>query len=219
MAGVAIRSVHKHFGSTHVIRGVDIAIADGEFCVLVGPSGLRQVDAAADDRRTGGDLRGRDRDRRHRRQPRAAEGARHRDGVPELRALPAHDGARQHVVRADAREAAEDRDRGARQESRRHPGPRALSRPLSAPALRRPAAARGDGARHRPRSAGLPVRRAAVEPRRQAPCADAHGDQGAAPAAQDDVDLRDARPDRGDDDGRQDRRDARRRGRADRRSA
>jgi multiple sugar transport system ATP-binding protein len=39
MAGVGIRAVHKHFGSTHVIRGVDIAIADGEFCVLVGPSG------------------------------------------------------------------------------------------------------------------------------------------------------------------------------------
>src|SRR4029450_13011231 len=39
MAAVAIRAVHKHFGSTHVIRGVDIDIADGEFCVLVGPSG------------------------------------------------------------------------------------------------------------------------------------------------------------------------------------
>src|SRR5690242_18992823 len=39
MAGVAIRSVHKHFGSTHVIRGVEVDIADGEFCVLVGPSG------------------------------------------------------------------------------------------------------------------------------------------------------------------------------------
>ena len=39
MAGVAIRQVHKHFGSTHVIRGVDVEIADGEFCVLVGPSG------------------------------------------------------------------------------------------------------------------------------------------------------------------------------------
>jgi ABC-type phosphate/phosphonate transport system ATPase subunit len=51
MAGVDIRAVHKHFGSTHVIRGVDIAIADGEFCVLVGPSGLREVDAVADDRR------------------------------------------------------------------------------------------------------------------------------------------------------------------------
>jgi multiple sugar transport system ATP-binding protein len=39
MAGVNIRAVHKYFGSTHVIRGVDIDIADGEFCVLVGPSG------------------------------------------------------------------------------------------------------------------------------------------------------------------------------------
>ena len=39
MARVTIRAVQKHFGSTHVIRGVDIAIADAEFCVLVGPSG------------------------------------------------------------------------------------------------------------------------------------------------------------------------------------
>ena len=39
MAGVTISDVHKHFGSTHVIRGVNVDIADGEFCVLVGPSG------------------------------------------------------------------------------------------------------------------------------------------------------------------------------------
>ena len=39
MAAVDIAAVQKYFGSTHVIRGVDIAIADGEFCVLVGPSG------------------------------------------------------------------------------------------------------------------------------------------------------------------------------------
>jgi multiple sugar transport system ATP-binding protein len=39
MARVTIRGVQKQFGSTRVIRGVDIAIADGEFCVLVGPSG------------------------------------------------------------------------------------------------------------------------------------------------------------------------------------
>ena len=39
MAAVTITGVEKWFGSTHVIRGVDIAIADGEFCVLVGPSG------------------------------------------------------------------------------------------------------------------------------------------------------------------------------------
>ena len=39
MAAVNITGVHKWFGQTHVIRGVDIAIADGSFCVLVGPSG------------------------------------------------------------------------------------------------------------------------------------------------------------------------------------
>src|SRR5262245_43354869 len=39
MAAVTLRAVHKRFGSTHVIRGVDVEIADGEFCVLVGPSG------------------------------------------------------------------------------------------------------------------------------------------------------------------------------------
>jgi multiple sugar transport system ATP-binding protein len=39
MAAVTITAVHKWFGATHVIKGVDIAIEDGEFCVLVGPSG------------------------------------------------------------------------------------------------------------------------------------------------------------------------------------
>ena len=39
MAAVTIAAVHKQFGSTQVIRGVDIAVADGQFCVLVGPSG------------------------------------------------------------------------------------------------------------------------------------------------------------------------------------
>ncbi|HTS84729.1 MAG TPA: ATP-binding cassette domain-containing protein, partial [Usitatibacter sp.] len=39
MASVHIKDVHKHFGGTHVIRGVNVDIADGEFAVLVGPSG------------------------------------------------------------------------------------------------------------------------------------------------------------------------------------
>jgi multiple sugar transport system ATP-binding protein len=39
MASVQIRDIHKSFGTTPVIRGVDIDIADGEFAVLVGPSG------------------------------------------------------------------------------------------------------------------------------------------------------------------------------------
>jgi multiple sugar transport system ATP-binding protein len=38
MANVSIKGVRKEFGATPVIRGVDIDIADGEFCVLVGPT-------------------------------------------------------------------------------------------------------------------------------------------------------------------------------------
>ena len=61
--------------------------------ILVGPVGLRQVDRAADDRRAGGHLRRRAAHRRRGGQRQGPEGPRHRDGVPELRALPAHDGA------------------------------------------------------------------------------------------------------------------------------
>jgi multiple sugar transport system ATP-binding protein len=39
MASVQIRGIQKAFGSTQVIRGVDIDIEDGQFTVLVGPSG------------------------------------------------------------------------------------------------------------------------------------------------------------------------------------
>jgi multiple sugar transport system ATP-binding protein len=39
MASVTIRRVVKSFGSVSVIKGVDVAIEDGEFVVLVGPSG------------------------------------------------------------------------------------------------------------------------------------------------------------------------------------
>ena len=104
MAAVHIRNVHKYFGRTHVIRGVDIDIADGAVHGAGRPLGLRQVDAAAHDRRARGDQRRRDPIGGKVRQRRAAEGARHRDGVPELRALPAHDGARQHGLLADARQ-------------------------------------------------------------------------------------------------------------------
>ena len=102
---------------------------------------------------------------------------------------------------------------------RRHPGSHAAARALSPPALGRPAPARRHGPRHRPRPAGVPVRRAAVQSRCQAACADAHRDQGAASAHRDHHHLRHPRPDRSHDHGRQDRRHARRPGRADRRAA
>ena len=102
MAQVSLRKIVKRFDETEAVRGIDLDIADKEFVVLVGPVRLRQVDDAADDRRARGHHRRRDRDRRRGRQRRAAEGPRHRHGVPELRALPAHDGVREHVVRAAA---------------------------------------------------------------------------------------------------------------------
>ena len=67
---------------------------------MVGPSGcgkstlLRMVAGPR------GDHRRRDRDRRPRGQRARAQGTRHRDGVPELRALSAHERVRQHGVRA-----------------------------------------------------------------------------------------------------------------------
>ncbi|HMO06526.1 MAG TPA: sn-glycerol-3-phosphate ABC transporter ATP-binding protein UgpC [Paracoccaceae bacterium] len=39
MTGVTLQGVVKRFGEATVIHGVDLAIADGEFCVFVGPSG------------------------------------------------------------------------------------------------------------------------------------------------------------------------------------
>jgi multiple sugar transport system ATP-binding protein len=39
MARITLSQVRKSFGATDVIKGVDIDIEDGEFCVFVGPSG------------------------------------------------------------------------------------------------------------------------------------------------------------------------------------
>jgi multiple sugar transport system ATP-binding protein len=39
MARISLKNVKKSYGTTHVIKGVDIEIDDGEFCVFVGPSG------------------------------------------------------------------------------------------------------------------------------------------------------------------------------------
>jgi multiple sugar transport system ATP-binding protein len=39
MGALELRGVTKTFGSTEVIKGVDLSVKDGEFCVFVGPSG------------------------------------------------------------------------------------------------------------------------------------------------------------------------------------
>ena len=82
---------------------LDLDIADGEFLVLVGPSGcgkstsLRMLAGLEEV------TFGLDPDRRPRRHEPPAQGPRHRDGVPELRAVPAHDRRRQHGLRAQDR--------------------------------------------------------------------------------------------------------------------
>ncbi|WP_103257351.1 ABC transporter ATP-binding protein [Tabrizicola aquatica] len=39
MGALELKGVTKSFGSTEVIKGVDLTVNDGEFCVFVGPSG------------------------------------------------------------------------------------------------------------------------------------------------------------------------------------
>ena len=39
MSGVTLERVVKKYGDVQVIHGVDLTVADGEFCVFVGPSG------------------------------------------------------------------------------------------------------------------------------------------------------------------------------------
>ena len=39
MGALTLSQVTKSFGKTDVIKGVDLTVKDGEFCVFVGPSG------------------------------------------------------------------------------------------------------------------------------------------------------------------------------------
>ena len=133
----------------------------------------------------------------------AAAGPRHRDGVPELRAVPAHDGRREHRLPPEDQEGAEGRDRNRRvHEAARAARPRRVPRSQAGQAVGRAAPARGDGPRDRAPAAGVPDGRAAVEPRRQAPRADPHPDRCAAAPTRRHHRLRDPRPGRGDDHGR-----------------
>ena len=46
MAAIELRNLSKNFGDVPAVRGIDLAIEDGEFIVLVGPVGVRQDDDA-----------------------------------------------------------------------------------------------------------------------------------------------------------------------------
>ena len=106
MAEIVIKSVAKRFGAFTALHSIDLTIADQEFMVLLGASGcgkttLLRIIAGLE---TPSDWRGLD--RRPPGRPAAAARARHRDGVPELRRLPAPDRVREHRLRPAHEEAA-----------------------------------------------------------------------------------------------------------------
>ena len=109
MAGVTFDHVDKIYANgVQAVFDLSLGINDGEFLVLVGPSGcgkttaLRMVAGLEDI--SGGTLSigGPRRQRPH------AEGARHRDGLPELRALPAPVRRREHRLRTAAPQGVEE---------------------------------------------------------------------------------------------------------------
>ena len=149
MADVALRNVVKKYDDVVAVSSINLDIPNQRIHRAGRSLRLRQVDDAAHDRGPGGDHRRRNLDRRAGGQRPAAEGPRHRHGVPELRALSAHDRAREHGVRPEAAQVPQGRDRGARATT-----PPTFSRSPSCwraarAALRRPAPARRHGPRHR----------------------------------------------------------------------
>ena len=111
MAGVTFKDVAKRYGDGLGHRGPQPRHPRPRVHGAGRPVRLRQVDRAADDRRPRGD---------HRRHASPIgdrvvndlppEGPRHGHGLPELRALPAHDRAREPRVRPEDPQDAEGRD-------------------------------------------------------------------------------------------------------------
>ena len=106
MANLDIIALRKRFGAVEILKGIDITLEKGGFLVLVGPSGCGKStllntiagleSISAGEIRIGG----------KRGQRPASLEARHRHGVPVLRALSQHVGRREHRLRhGDARRA------------------------------------------------------------------------------------------------------------------
>ena len=187
------------YDDVHAVKDVNLQIRDKEFMVFVGPSGcgktttLRMV--AGLEAITSGDI--------------SIDGTVVNDLPPMDRdiamvfqnyALYPHMSVYDNMAFGlKMRKFDQARDRQARQGRGRDPRHRATPQAQAAPALGRPAPARRARPRHRAPPAGVPVRRAAVQPRRQAARADARRAQEAAPAPRHDGRLRHPRSGRGHD--------------------
>ena len=218
MASVTLDNVRKVYaGGVEAVKGVSLGIPDGSFTVLLGPSGcgkstllrmiagLETITAAPSASPARSSTRW---------SPPTATSPWCSRTTRSIRTCR----LRQHGLRPAQPRHAQARHRAARGRGRQAARHRRLPQAQAARALRRPAPARRHGPRHRARAAGVPVRRAAVEPRRQAARADAHRDPPPAQPPQGHLDLRHPRPGRGHDAGRHRGGDERRPHRADRRA-
>ena len=206
MGQVSLRDIRKSYGAVDVIKGIDLDVSDGEFLVFVGPSGcgkstvLRMI--AGLESVTGGEL--------------LIDGERANDLRPADRgaamvfqsyALYPHMTVAENMGFALKMAGVGKAERSAAgRPRRRDPAHHRAAGPLPEGALGRPAPARGHRPRHRAQAQGLPVRRAAVQPRRRAAREHAHRAVAAAQGAGHDHDLRHPRPGRGHDHGRPHRR-------------
>ena len=113
MSSVQIREVRKSYGSTAGAARRQRRHRGWRIRHPCRSVGLRKVDPAAHDRRAGEHHQRPNQDRRQGGQRPGAEGARHRHGVPELRALSADDGCAEHGLCArDGRTSRSRRSRG-----------------------------------------------------------------------------------------------------------
>ena len=101
MAAAFYNKIQKTLNGFKAVHEIDLEVNDGEFVVLVGGPGLRQEHAAAHGRWAWRSISGGERIG-----DKVVNGcrpaARHRDGVPELRAVSAHEGLREPGLRPEA---------------------------------------------------------------------------------------------------------------------
>lgn len=113
MSQIVLNHLGKSYGNVSIIKDISLNIHEGEFIVLVGPSGcgkstLLRMIAGLEDITSGellmqGEVV----------TTLPAKKTRYCDGIPELRALPAHESAGQHELCLKTRQRAQSRAHGA----------------------------------------------------------------------------------------------------------